>query len=203
MIAKKVLNLLLILLVFFAEEGMADARLVWGSAKPVIVQCEGKKFHYSVALDNLDLTYKDTFCAEQHAKTADQCASKESVTEQTQRCYKKMLHAPSKISATQAVCSWGSTGARMIVCEGQRFGYGSVDCTDNHGNVKLYQNVFCREKLLNSGKDCANDPAPATKSCYAKLVKEQETAIPDIFEDLNLDSEKYQESLPKGNRDNQ
>ena len=83
----------------------------------------------------------------------------------------------------------------MIVCEGQKFGYGNVDCTDSRGHVQLYHNVFCREELLNTGKDCAKDSAPVTKLCNTQLIDPDEPAVPEIFEDINKDSEKYKESL--------
>ena len=84
----------------------------------------------------------------------------------------------------------------MIVCEGQKFCYGNIDCTNGCGNVQLYQNLFCREELLNTGKDCAKDSAPVTKRCYTQLIAPDEPAVPEIFEYINKDSEKYEESRP-------
>ena len=155
------------------------ARLSWGTAEPLKVECEGEQYLYSVALDNMDLTYKNTFCASQHAKSADECSNPENITEKSQKCYKKLLHAPSQIKMSNELCSWGSTGAKMIVCEGQKFGYGNLDCTDSRGNVQLYHNVFCREELLNTGKDCTKDSAPVTKRCYAQLIDPDEPAVPE------------------------
>jgi hypothetical protein len=64
-------------------------------------------------------------------------------------------------------CSWitlDKPGAN--ICDGEQYFYGQAKCKSG-----IYQNIFCHESKMTSGKTCADDPRDETKTCYKKLKR--------------------------------
>ena len=137
----------------------------WGFAGPKIYRCNGENYYHGNAACNSGL-YRDIFCNAKLYQNGQACSDDNSA--ETLECYSKMV-APRRTQPApknNEWCNWGFAGPQMITCSGQKFVYGTAACPSG-----IYSNIFCKEALIDSGKECSNDNSDITIRCYNQFMQ--------------------------------